>query len=303
MSKRVLSELEQEKEQYTQLSSKRQRELKRKAFREIFESENASSFQVLRKSKDDDFNDYSGIDYEGYEDQLRKENSSTEIALEPFNLNRELAEGRFDDNGNYVETRNEDINDPWYQECLEREGYPKVGYGESSSSSSKLSVKKTSTKDETKEELPTDLISLKKLIVTYLQDGENVLKALRRLKGKPSEKQSSTPKEANTAFDLLTEAADLCLHNFSYFNIYSETKEEILASIQNETGERMPVLSYWEYKLTEDSEEIYGPFLTSDMLSWYTEGYFQGERVVFLRRVGSHEPFQPSDTVDFTVYL
>jgi len=106
--------------------------------------------------------------------------------------------------------------------------------------------------------------------------------------------------ENNLAFNLLTEAADLCLQNFSCYNIYHETREEILISIQQENANPP---SYWEYKLNEESNDIYGPFITSEMLTWYNQGYFQGDGVVLIRRVGSQETFQLSDTVDFTIYL
>jgi len=205
----------------------------------------------------------------------------------------------------------------------------------------KLKMKKT-------EELPNDVLLLKKLIVSYLKEGEHVLQALRRLKSLSNETKKDKQKENkekhnkekeneemrnkenedkdkdqdqdqdkdkdkqknfnmahsneenNLAFNLLTEAADLCLQNFSCYNIYHETREEISISIQQENANPP---SYWEYKLNEESNDIYGPFITSEMLTWYNQGYFQGDGVVLIRRVGSQETFQLSDTVDFTIYL
>jgi len=124
-SKRIYRdyELENEKQEFQERSTKRQRELKKNAYREIFDDDTESaSFNVL-KDKDNSENDYTGIEDETYDAQFYKIGTSEEIPLDPFNLHRELSEGRFDDEGNYVEDPQEIIKDPWYEECLERDAF------------------------------------------------------------------------------------------------------------------------------------------------------------------------------------
>jgi hypothetical protein len=53
----------------------------------------------------------------------------------------------------------------------------------------------------------------------------------------------------------------------------------------------------WEYKQSEEGE-LYGPYSTEQMAAWYDDGFFRGESLAFVRRVGETE-FVRSDTIDF----
>eukprot|EP01137_Pigoraptor_chileana_P014897 Opistho-2@70113 len=55
----------------------------------------------------------------------------------------------------------------------------------------------------------------------------------------------------------------------------------------------------WEYKWSEDAEELYGPYTSEQMLGWQGEGYFKGDVVV--RRVGTAD-FHKAARVDFDLY-
>jgi hypothetical protein len=53
----------------------------------------------------------------------------------------------------------------------------------------------------------------------------------------------------------------------------------------------------WEYKQSEEGE-LYGPYATEQMAAWYDDGFFRGESLAFVWRVGETE-FVRSDTIDF----
>jgi hypothetical protein len=53
----------------------------------------------------------------------------------------------------------------------------------------------------------------------------------------------------------------------------------------------------WEYKQSEEGE-LYGPYSTEQMAAWYDDGFFRGESVALVRRIGENE-FVRSDTIDF----
>lgn len=53
----------------------------------------------------------------------------------------------------------------------------------------------------------------------------------------------------------------------------------------------------WEYK-HKGQDDIYGPFSTEQMAAWCDDGFFRGETVALVRRVGD-TAFARSDTIDF----
>mmetsp|Transcript_6872 Transcript_6872/g.11797 ORF Transcript_6872/g.11797 Transcript_6872/m.11797 type:complete len:386 (-) Transcript_6872:425-1582(-) len=57
----------------------------------------------------------------------------------------------------------------------------------------------------------------------------------------------------------------------------------------------------WEYKWTEDGTDVYGPYTTPQMIEWYSQGHFQGDKVVWCRVVGQ-DAFYSSEGIDFRVY-
>ncbi len=53
----------------------------------------------------------------------------------------------------------------------------------------------------------------------------------------------------------------------------------------------------WEYKMSEDGE-VFGPYSESHMREWYDQGYFQGNNVALVRRVGQGQ-FVWSNSINF----
>jgi len=55
----------------------------------------------------------------------------------------------------------------------------------------------------------------------------------------------------------------------------------------------------WEYKAL-GSNELFGPFTTSQVRDWVNQGYFKGDTAVMIRRVSaSPEEFVSSDSIDW----
>ena len=110
---------------------------------------------------------------EGYYDRTSEVKKEGDVTIEPFRM-----DGHFDNEGAYVERANDD--DPWYAEwekSKDQTGYqaPKSHVGEE--------------KEEKKEQSE---LELKETLLKYLQPGEMVIKAIRRL-GKKKQQQRPQP--------------------------------------------------------------------------------------------------------------
>ncbi len=53
----------------------------------------------------------------------------------------------------------------------------------------------------------------------------------------------------------------------------------------------------WEYKMSDDGE-VFGPYTEDHMREWYNQGYFQGDNVALVRRVGEDQ-FVWSHSINF----
>jgi len=110
-------------------------------------------------------------------------------------------------------------------------------------------------------------VTLKEELVEYLEDGENVWKAIRRISKEAKSNPNSDSKES---IHTLTELADELL-SLGELNIYEMEKDAIILSgIQ------------WEYMGHE--QVIHGPFTTNQMAAWVQQGYFTGTSAVYIRR-------------------
>lgn len=57
----------------------------------------------------------------------------------------------------------------------------------------------------------------------------------------------------------------------------------------------------WEFKWSQDNDEIQGPFTTEQMNKWSNEGYFKTG--VWVRKCGESSNFYTSNRIDFDLYL
>jgi len=76
--------------------------------------------------------------------------------------------------------------------------------------------------------------------------------------------------------------------------IYSMTKEDILDAVDDEKKKEKT----WLYKWPLD-EEVYGPHSSEDMLRWTSEGYFQPDSKLLVRKVDQTE-WVDINNVDFS---
>jgi len=242
--------------------------------------------------------------------------------LEAFNLKEELAEGRFDENQNYV--RNAGDADAVHDQWLEGLNTKQM----------KKAAAAHQKRDEQAEQLRRDedrlLTShLLSILITHLERGETPIEALARLgksqkkekkipawklkkKGKSDgametdtdQKRNEDPEQARirAAIEAITVAADKLLSR-DHAEIYDQERELLIRDYKRDTGEDWvearpeaadadPESTHsqsWEFRWTDgrDGGAIQGPFDGKTMKAWQDAGYF-GEGVEFCL-VGGNE--------------
>jgi CD2 antigen cytoplasmic tail-binding protein 2 len=163
-----------------------------------------------------------------------------ETAFEPFNLEREKREGYFDDDGNYVrnESDADDEKDAWLDDVHADARLSTAG--------DKLAVRKDSV-NEAEETTDVDVANIKRELCTYLEAGETVLDALKRLGGASAGRgnggksggarrdatksstssrktESSMDAQSKIAFEKVTELSSALMSNGEY-DVYDSRKE------------------------------------------------------------------------------
>jgi len=264
------------------------------------EPEEYESAYKQRKKKDQEMEANQIKEVEGEEDtdhalSLSKEEDLGET-IEPFNLRDDMDNGFFDPNGNYVWRRRDRdavVKDAWMESMEDGDG----------EAASEEAMKKTAAahavqralenregrEDESDDE-PFSEQSCLKVVVSILERGESVAKALKRLGGtkttkvkkhwhknkkKDDDSAAKNTKAAHKDFVPLTDAANAMLNNGCPY-IFQERKEQLVARIEKE-------IAMWEYK--DAQGKIQGPFSTADVVAWRQQGYFTGETAVEMRRV------------------
>ena len=191
--------------------------------------------------------------------------------LMPFNLKTEMEDGYFDEEGVYVEHKAEavDPRDAWLDDFAERNNgkFAKADAEEEQEEERAMTV--------------AERIERQKEIVALLQPGEDVARAIKRLRAE----KATMEKLTDLASDLL---------NSGMYNIYSETREEIQKAVDAtmqkaaraeaaKSASEQPEM--WEYKTTmEEGAEVHGPFSAAHMQAWMDGGYFK-EKPVWARRI------------------
>ena len=239
--------------------------------------------------------------------------------LEPFNLREEMEQGEFDEEGFYMENKRGQVKDAWLDSV---ENEPKR----------RFASKKVKSQAEEDDEEESEEIDSKKIIrdiVAYLQEGENVNKALMRLskqkrhekktgkvfieregmnnKEKGKEKgqdaqerdhQKDPLTDITQIFDFLTERADRLLSS-GYYDAYTAPKAKLLQEL--EKGKDITDKKAgdgddgdrWEYQDTEG--KVQGPYSGDQMQSWRDQKYFPDELLV--RPYGRNSRWTPISQV------
>lgn len=163
--------------------------------------------------------------------------------------------------------------------------------------------------------LPTDTNDLLKLLLEYLNPGENLVGAMKRLGGKKVTRKNAKKSRANQATDpqnkeiieKLTEiAASLLEKNYLevYEDRYEKVKQRLIRTGALKPPENPAMSSspeFWEFKWERSTEKIHGPFSGNMMREWYRQGYFNEQGILVRRatkdRTGDFEAATPSHKV------
>lgn len=233
------------------------------------------------------------------------------VRLEPFNVKRELREKVFEgltstgssrssksnrgkrqrdesssDSGGSGSEDSADDNDPWFQSVREQ---GERGYS--------MQLPKNQDADAP---LLDRAAALTKL-VSYLEEEETPLNAIKRLKGGTQNAQGTkrakhrdTGSSIVSAFDHVIELADFLISSGADVNVYSETKEQLERRIAKLKGDGLSGSSdgatqMWEYAwdVSGSSPQVYGPFPLGQMREWALAGHFASNHAAAYRRTGS----------------
>ena len=223
--------------------------------------------------------------------------------IEPFNLKEERRTGNFHANGSYVFRRvsqKSKITDAWMDNISKQ----KVS-----------SVEHLSKIARAKRESVGDALELWKAIDALLLEKENVKQAIQRLSGKSKKREnkfSSLPienalKRDEDKLNNLMEVSNDLLMLHGVHKIYYMTKRDAQAHIKKQELEvqeeqfKLAVANgkclfvennsltqkKWEYKwkFGEDTQKIYGPYTSQEMVKWHLQGYFSGTYAAYIRPV------------------
>ena len=200
--------------------------------------------------------------------------------LEPFNLQKEMEDGHFDDEGVYVENTKEaaDPRDAWLDDFEERNG-------------GKF-AKKDASSDEEEDRPPTgaEIVDMKKQLAALLTRGETCAKGLKRLRKEKAQ------------FDTMTELADRLMNSGEY-GIYQIPKEDLADMVDQALAHETKAdeTDKWEYKISVgDGAEVHGPFSSEHMQGWMDAGYFK-EKPIWVRRLNANQPegFKSTEEIEY----
>ncbi|OAQ99051.1 hypothetical protein LLEC1_02482 [Akanthomyces lecanii] len=233
--------------------------------------------------------------------------------VEAFNLNAEMEEGRYDDQGNYVRKAGDPdaVHDTWLN------GLSKKEMKKAAEAHEKRESEARKRRLEDDGLLSSDLL---KTLIMHLERAETPLEALARL-GKGQKKTKKIPqwklKKMNkgmdvdqnaeqpdpeqlrikTAIDGITEAADKLLSR-GLEDVYDQEREVLVREYRKESGEdwvepareeepaggtaASALAGKWEFRWVDgrDDGSTQGPFDGPSMKAWQDAGYF-GQGIEF----------------------
>ncbi len=233
--------------------------------------------------------------------------------VEAFNLNAEMEEGRYDDQGNYVRKAGDPdaVHDNWLN------GLSKKEMKKAAEAHEKRESEARQRRLEDDGLLSSDLL---KTLIVHLERAETPLEALARL-GKGQKKTKKIPqwklKKMNkgmdvdqkaeqpdpeqlrikTAIDGITEAADKLLSR-GFEDVYDQEREILVREYRKESGEdwvepareeeradgtaASDSAGKWEFRWVDgrDDGSTQGPFDGPSMKAWQDAGYF-GQGIEF----------------------
>ncbi|TQV97627.1 hypothetical protein V2A60_006629 [Cordyceps javanica] len=233
--------------------------------------------------------------------------------VEAFNLNDEMEEGRFDDQGNYVRKAGDPdaVHDSWLN------GLSKRDMKKAAEAHEKRESEARKRRLEDDGLLSSDLL---KTLILHLERAETPLEALARLgkgqkktkkipqwklkkmnKGMDVDREAEQPDQEQerikAAIDGITEAADKLLSR-GLEDVYDQEREILVREYRKESGEdwveptreETEAGAMWEFHWVDgrDDGSTQGPFDGPTMKAWQDAGYF-GQGIEFRPVGGSTE--------------
>lgn len=249
----------------------------------------------------------SNVDINYYVNPEDSNNSSQhrrEPKLESFNLQDDLEEGQFDEEGNFIRSAEDSAahQDQWLNDISKKD----------INKAREAHRKRVDSKEDQVDEIMPKSVVISNLI-GLLDIGESPLEALQRIhKLSKSKKKERDDSDLKHEIEKITEFTDK-LMQMGVDDIYERTREELSRDYRRETGENYedprkrkrsssPDVTIsnsvqWKFKWSLDtSEETHGPYSTEEMMSWYEHGYFD-EQVVVKRSAEAQE--EDTDFVPF----
>ncbi|EGF78256.1 hypothetical protein BATDEDRAFT_35734 [Batrachochytrium dendrobatidis JAM81] len=281
-------------------------------FGEGFDKKNPTSIP----KKHLESNEINGQEWREDFDDIIDDNGT--VKIEPFNMDRELDEGEFDESGHYVVKKDEHaIHDSWLQNL------------------SKMDIEKArrakeAQMDKNKEVedvvFDSDINMLWREVLGYMQPRETLIKTIQRIGFLSKKKKAKDVKKSDADIEsrltpdmikqrkvALERITALGSHLFdSDQSAYEKSYEQIVRLLRSKDlidddwvhGTPLPPLSEkaqseaFEYKWGETGTDLYGPFTHNQMNVWAQCGLLaQGDAQV--RIVGSDSIFKPVSEFTF----
>lgn len=292
------------------------------------------------ESKSKSYNILTEDDVEGQEENTIDHDG--EIKITPFNLREEMEDGYFDSEGNYFERKEKEIRDDWL-DSVDWVKVKELQTDEASMETSDQfeDANEINTADHLQQML--EILKPKETVLAAIRRlGGKQLSASERLKAKKKKADEKNTQESDKNKEMLlklTELADGLLNSGEY-EIYQATYEKIqhrlkvmkekaannddddddaleaAYSSKNPNETKKPTSAskpdeidnevYWQYKWDhEKNSQLYGPYSSSEMLEWTSQGYFKDGVLVRKLKDKSAEgegEFYNSKRIDFDLY-
>jgi CD2 antigen cytoplasmic tail-binding protein 2 len=250
-------------------------------------------------------------DIEGQEWNQEQED---EEKFEPFNLEKEMEEGHFDEAGYYVRKKDElAIHDSWLN-----------GITRKDMEKARDAQEKQNKKNNEYQEVKKDANQLWLEVVNLLKPKETLTLALKRLGGTKEPAWKKKKSKQNTVLytvinfkdnvprdvekiNQLTYLSDQ-LMSLGHFDIYDLNYEQIIDKLKqhgvvgNDWTPGKPIQAiqngktnnqasvFYEFKWGSEGDDIFGPYGSENMKSWQEQGYFDsGSSKAWIRQVRSGE--------------
>ncbi|KAI8806988.1 hypothetical protein BJ742DRAFT_814045 [Cladochytrium replicatum] len=227
------------------------------------------------------------------------------ITIEPFNMDQEMHEGGFDEDGHYVRKKDElAVHDKWLQGVSTDD----IMKAKIAHEKQEMLAAEEAERAE-REALEPDQMLLR--LLRYMNPGEKILETMRRLRPakQPKQKKSKNAMSVDSAPAPQDDSAQkkaaieditaLCgrMMALGDLSVYESTYEQIVRKLRLSEvlpdhwmpgaplpGDPVPGSDgsevQWEYKWNKDAEEAYGPFSTAQMKDWKSQGMFPADVVI-----------------------